>query len=91
MKYKEANCTYREMTETIRRLIRPCFICDKKHSPSCKKCPPKRVKDGILALLAFGNAQAKAKKNGFIVRRDPQVDTELNPDEIRDLDSIFED
>lgn len=75
------NATYRECSETVRRLIRPCFTCDFKHSSQCKHCPPKRVRDAILEIIRYG--YKKMKEEGYVIQPN-QID------EMDETNLIFE-
>lgn len=71
---KTINATYRECTETVRRLVRPCFTCDHKHSEQCHHCPPLRVRNAALECVRIG--YKVLQQEGYVVK--PDIEEEID-------------
>lgn len=78
---KMIKATYRECTETARRLIRPCFKCEFKHTEECKHCPPLRVRLAIIECICIG--YRILEKYGYVILPNSY-------DEMDEKDLIFE-
>ena len=63
---KVINATYRECSETVRRLVRSCFTCPNKHSIECRHCPPQRVRNALTEVIRAG--YRLLKEEGYIVQ-----------------------
>ena len=63
---KVINATYNECAETVRRLVRSCFLCPNKHSEKCSHCPPLRVRNALTEVIRAGYVLLKEK--GYIVQ-----------------------
>ena len=55
----EFTSTYKEMTDTIRRCIRPCWKCKLKDTEACDHCPPSRVLKDIIGMMSYANKKLK--------------------------------
>ena len=63
------DCTYREMTETIRQRMRSCFICDFKNSDECEYCPKADLKSAIMQALQLAHRKAIEEGSPIPTRR----------------------
>lgn len=69
---KTINATYREVTETARRLIRPCFTCVHKHTEQCHHCPPLRVRNAVFECVRAG--YRVLQKKGYVAKPEEEID-----------------
>ena len=83
----EITSTYRELSETIRSHIRPCFKCEFKNTTQCKHCPPSRVRKDLLALLSYANK--KLKEDGIYLCSIGKEDTQTIEETDIDVDSVL--
>ena len=84
--------TYRELSETIRNFIRPCYKCEFKRTTQCSHCPPSRIRNDLLAVLSYANK--KLKEDGIYLcsnRKEDELIITIDKEETDvDLDAVLQ-
>ena len=63
------NCTYREISETVRQRIHPCYICDFKHTDECLFCTRYQIRERMIETIRVGHQKAIQEGKPIPTRR----------------------
>ena len=63
------NCTYREISETIRQRIHPCFICEFKRTDECYFCQRFEIRQRMMDLVKKAHEKAIQERKPIPTKR----------------------